>query len=338
MSREPRGGPNQIVRAAVDREGPLSGPIWNELRTFLAVAKRRSFNRSADLLGLSHQTIGRHIKRLEDVLAVQLLTTSKRGTVLTERGQELYELLVQVDRDFSATETDFRASRRDRVSNVRIGITDGLGLVYVAPALADFSEEHPRIRIHMRRPNNLRHLREDETDVLIWFQDDRSDDVTSTFLGWCTFAPFASTTYMERHARRGTGAEHLFVDSARFAAGHSGFARWQDLVATGRTAHLCDISVTYTVMVKAGAGIGLLPTYNDMDPSLRRAAPGVEIAIPVYALAMRERLRREPVSTVYDLVCGLFLADTTYLSRAGDAPHDPITTDPVRGYKMLFNL
>jgi DNA-binding transcriptional LysR family regulator len=73
---------------------PLSGIYWTELRIFLEVANARSFNKAAQQLGLSHPTIGRAVRRLEDALG----SLRPRGATLTARGEKLARELTRVDR------------------------------------------------------------------------------------------------------------------------------------------------------------------------------------------------------------------------------------------------
>jgi hypothetical protein len=52
-----------FARNPLDDEAILSGRFWAELRVFLAVAKTRSLNRAAEIVGTSRQTVSRQIKR-----------------------------------------------------------------------------------------------------------------------------------------------------------------------------------------------------------------------------------------------------------------------------------
>lgn len=60
-------------RSTLDEPIILSGPFWAELRTFLAVAKAKSFNKAGDILGISHPTVSRQVKRLQDLMGVPLI-------------------------------------------------------------------------------------------------------------------------------------------------------------------------------------------------------------------------------------------------------------------------
>ena len=85
-------------RSPLDHHELLSGHYWAELRVFLAVAKVRSFNRAAEMLGVSQPTVSKSVRRLQDVLGAQLILISARGVQLTERGEELATLLTKLDK------------------------------------------------------------------------------------------------------------------------------------------------------------------------------------------------------------------------------------------------
>lgn len=102
-------------------------------------------------------------------------------------------------------------------------------------------------------------------------------------------------------------------------------------------AHLCDTSVTYAVMVKAGAGIGLLPTYNDLEPGLSRVESPVEIDVPIYLHALSDRLAgADHVRAVFEYLTDLFPRSgfNTWSSLRLPRPENA----SARGYAMLFNL
>src|ERR1700744_236629 len=75
----------------------LSASYWGELRLFLEVARAKSFNNAAKQLDLSHATIARRVRRLEQQMRVQLIISTERGIKLTPRGQEVARALGSLD-------------------------------------------------------------------------------------------------------------------------------------------------------------------------------------------------------------------------------------------------
>ncbi|UZE20225.1 LysR substrate-binding domain-containing protein [Pseudomonas sp. B21-054] len=64
-------------------------PSLNALRAFEMVARKGTFGEAADALSVTHGAISRHIRTLEDVLGIVLLTRNAHGTKLTPEGARL---------------------------------------------------------------------------------------------------------------------------------------------------------------------------------------------------------------------------------------------------------
>jgi DNA-binding transcriptional LysR family regulator len=204
-----------ISRRALDHVDLLSGDYWGELRTFLWVAKAGSLSRAAELLGSSHATLGREIRRLQDQMGSQLVILTKNGARLTQKGRALADELLRLDQRLFSIASDLRAEKAEAEGAVRLGITDGLGVCFLVPELRRFSKQYPKIQVHLTSPGNFKNLRENQTDVILGFSFDQSYDMTSRPLGWLHFLPVASEAYIERMGvpTRNNVHKHLFVDS-----------------------------------------------------------------------------------------------------------------------------
>ena len=81
---------------------PDSGIELRHLRTFEAVAQRRSFTRAAEDLRVAQQAVSQQIKALERALGVTLLRRTSRRVELTAEGTvllgEARRVLAAVDR------------------------------------------------------------------------------------------------------------------------------------------------------------------------------------------------------------------------------------------------
>ncbi|HEY1736681.1 MAG TPA: LysR family transcriptional regulator, partial [Methylovirgula sp.] len=108
-----------ISRRALDQSGLLSGDYWGELRTFLWVAKAGSLSRAAELLGSSHATVGREIRRLQDQMGSQLVILTKSGAYLTEKGRALTAELLHLDQRLFSIASDLRAEKGEAEGIVR---------------------------------------------------------------------------------------------------------------------------------------------------------------------------------------------------------------------------
>jgi DNA-binding transcriptional LysR family regulator len=297
-----------LNRTPLDNPKVLSGPFWGELRVFLAVAKAKSFNRAAEQLNMSQPTVSRQVKRLQDVMGSQLVVPTQTGIKLTTRGQELAESLLKLDEKLFEISHDLKSETREAEGLVRVSVTEGLAGMFVAPNLVQFSDQYPKIHLHISNPVNLTSLRENQTDLMLGYMQGSQSGVTSQPLGFLHFIPVAANTYIERYGvpTRNNLASHFFIDSEYYAS-HTGiWDAWHNALLQGVVAHCCDNSFAYALLVKSGLGVGLLGTYTLSDPSAVPLDLDVHIKVPLYILAQTERLTSRPVRLVYDWLAAVF--------------------------------
>jgi len=327
-----------ITRRAIDQTSLLSGNYWGELRTFLWVAKAGSLSGAAELLGCSHATVGREIRRLQDQMGSQLVILSKNGAHLTQKGRALVDELLRLDQRLFSIANDLRAEKAEAEGTVRLGITDGLGVFFLIPELRRFSAQYPKMHIHLKSLGNFKNLRENQTDVILGFSPDPSHDMTSRPLGWLHFIPIATQSYIDRMGlpTLGNAHEHLFVDSEIYSAKGGPWDSWHALINRGTVAHYCDASISYGMMVKAGIAIGLVANYNMTEPSARPLDLDVHVKLRLYAVAMTERLQAKPVRIVFDLLEKLYGTQNPWFRESMVLSVD----DPLyrEGHTLLFNL
>jgi len=333
-----RGGAPSISKLAIEDGALLSGRYRGELRTFLAVAKARSLNRAAGELGVSRMTAGREIRRLQDAMGAQLLVLSKTGASLTRRGEELTRALQRFDREIHTITNDLRSEDREAEGVVRLSVTDGIGVVYIVPALRRLTEVHPRIRVELKTPQNYLSLIENRTDLMVGFGPEDHEDVTSVRLGTLHYVPMVSRAYVEKNGlpTHDNLHRHTFIDSDRYSGKMPIWSPWRRLVERGAISHCCDSPISYGMMVKAGLGIGVLASVHALEPSVLPLELDCRIAIPLYLSSLTERMHARPVRVVFNFVQSVlgkanpWLASSLNLEAKDAAVND--------GYAMLFNL
>jgi DNA-binding transcriptional LysR family regulator len=296
----------------------LSASYWGELRLFLEVARAKSFNSAAKQLNLSHPTVARRIRHLEKQMRVQLLVSTERGIKLTRRGQELAQFLANLDESLYAITTGVQEDTPDAEATVRVSITNGLNSLFLAPSLEDFSNKNPNIHIHTKSILSLNDVRENQTDMMLAFAppDSRSDLVVER-LGSVHYRPIATKTYVATHGlpREDNLHHHKFLQSYLYESDPEMWGDWNALVAKGRISHYCDDTFVYGIMAKLDLGIALLQTYLAVH---RDAVPvdfGILISMPLYGIALRDRLRSRPVRVVFEWLCEIFSERNEWLPR-----------------------
>ncbi|HJT42327.1 MAG TPA: LysR family transcriptional regulator [Rhizomicrobium sp.] len=298
-------------KSPLDDHRILSGPFWAELRVFLAVAKAKSYNRAGEELGMSRQTISRDILRLQDLMGAVLLVSSNSGVQLTDRGRELANRLLALDQMLFAMSHELRAETREAEGQVRIVATEALTGFFIVPGLAGFAQQYPKIHARIRNPVNLLSFRENQCDVMVGFGPLNDADLESRPVGFLHLLGTAARSYIDEHGvpTWETLPRHRFVDTDYYASQTPTFAPWRSAVARGITAHHCDNPFAYGLMIKAGAGIGLLGNFVMADPDFIPVGMGIHVKLPIYIHAQSERLKARPVRIVFDWLADIFSAE-----------------------------
>ena len=285
----------------LDDRGLLSGQYWGELRIFAEVARAKSFNRAAERLGLSQPTIGRKVRRLQDLIGTRLFVSTRQGVHLTPRGEELAAALLVLDQSLFSLASDLRAREDDAEGIVSVAISDGLGATFAVPAVAAFARRHPKVRLHLKSASHVSDLRANQVDMMLTLAPPRMRaDVRCEQVGTLHLIPLASEAYLARHGTptRATIADHLFLQSHVFQSDLPVWRSWQSLCATGRIAHYSDNTLVYGLLAMQGLGIALLGSFRAL--TLVPLDLGVHASLPLYALALTERLEARSVQVAYE--------------------------------------
>jgi DNA-binding transcriptional LysR family regulator len=129
---------------------PSPGFELRQLRTFAAVAQRRSFTRAADDLHIAQQAVSQQIKALERSLGVTLLRRTPRRVELTAEGEvflaDCRRVLAAADRAARRV----RAAARGELGTLRLAYTLTTVWDTIPKLLARIAEVHPQVKVEAR--------------------------------------------------------------------------------------------------------------------------------------------------------------------------------------------
>lgn len=141
-------------------------PPLNALRAFEAAGRHESFSRAADELGVSHSSISRHVRGLEDRLGVQLFRDLPRGLALSPEGASYLEQVTPaLDAIGQATEGLSAVPR----GTVTVNVETLFALKWLVPRLGIFREAHPDVDIRVEASSRLADVLRYEADFAIRF-------------------------------------------------------------------------------------------------------------------------------------------------------------------------
>lgn len=129
-----------------------------QLRCFVVIAEELHFGRAAQRMEMLPASLGRHLKKLEDGLGVQLVERTTRHVALTEAGAEIVEeardLLTRAD----TMEERARRSSRSQAKVLRIGAIDSAAIGLAPQLLSFFRQSHPEIEVTLHEQKTIRLL------------------------------------------------------------------------------------------------------------------------------------------------------------------------------------
>lgn len=128
---------------------------FNDLLSFMVVARERSFTRAAAQLGVSQSALSHAMRNLETRLEVRLLTRTTRSVAPTEAGEQL---LMRLSPHLLEIEQEFTALRdtRDRpAGNIRLTAGEHAMSAVLWPVLKPFMAQYPDINVEVTVDNGL---------------------------------------------------------------------------------------------------------------------------------------------------------------------------------------
>ena len=140
-------------------------PPLNALRAFCAASRHDSFSRAADEIHVTHGAVSRHIRQLEDILAVQLFHRLPRGVELTAEGKTLAFAVQRAFDEISDAVEIFRRSPNEKV--VTISTVPSIAARWLVPRLEAFQRSNPDIEMRISTTIQLVDLDRDGVDFVI---------------------------------------------------------------------------------------------------------------------------------------------------------------------------
>ncbi|WP_199634745.1 LysR family transcriptional regulator [Serratia sp. PAMC26656] len=172
---------------------------FNDLISFLVVARERSFTKAAAKLGVSQSALSHAIRGLEERLALRLLTRTTRSVAPTEAGERLVNSLGPRFAEIES-ELDALSEMRERpAGNIRITAGEHAVDSVLWPMLKSFLADYPDINVEITVDNTLTDIVADRFDAGIRLGEQVAKDMIAVRIAPdMRMVPVASPAYFER--------------------------------------------------------------------------------------------------------------------------------------------
>ena len=250
---------------------------WDEIRTAFQVARLGTVSGAADVLGVHHATVIRHIDALEKRLGVKLFQRHARGYTATESGRDLLAVAQTTEEQFAHLVSRIKGQGETVSGELVVTSISGISDL-LTPVMTSFQERFPDVRVRFLTDMRVFRLDYGEAHVAIRAGNgpEEPDNVVQP-LTRMKAGLYAARSYVDRFGKPASEAD---FDGHRFVCTDSEvtrapFHRW-----LRATVHPDQITYAATEVaaleqaVRSGAGIGFLMTLRAAgDPDLLEILP-----------------------------------------------------------------
>jgi DNA-binding transcriptional LysR family regulator len=239
----------------------MSVDTWDEIRTAYHVARMGTVSGAAEVLGVHHATVIRHVDALESRLGVKLFQRHARGYTATEAGLDLLQVAQATDDQFGQLVSRIKGRGDEVTGELVVTSLSGISPL-ISPVLVRFQQENPGLVVRFITGEKVLRLEYGEAHVAVraGTRPDQPDNVVQPF-HQLNVGLYASRDYIARRGRPETDAD---------LAAHD-FIGWDDPDSRAPSAvwmranlppsvnvYRCTDGIPMRDAVIAGAGLGFL--------------------------------------------------------------------------------
>ncbi len=238
---------------------------WSEIRTAYHVARLGTLSAAANVLGVHHATVIRHIDTLEAQLECKLFHRHPRGYVPTEAGRDLMQVSAATEDQFAQLAGRLRGKSATVSGDLVVTILSGLSPLFT-PMFVEFQQRHPDIRISLIEDERRLKLEYGEAHVALRAgRKPQEPDNVAQPLYSLPMSLFAHKSYVEKHGPildEEDIKNHLFVVNDTIRNG-APFTEWvQRHIKPEMIAFKSTRMRSMADAITAGAGIGFLTDWE----------------------------------------------------------------------------
>jgi LysR family hydrogen peroxide-inducible transcriptional activator len=138
----------------------MANVTFKQLRYFEALAQHRHFGRAAEACAISQPAMSVQIRELEETLGTRLFERGARQVALTDLGQEFALRVRDILRSVDELADFARSSQERPVGRLRIGVIPTIGPYLLPTIVANLTQLHPGLDIHVRETLTQRLIEE----------------------------------------------------------------------------------------------------------------------------------------------------------------------------------
>lgn len=170
---------------------------WDDLRYVLAVSRDQSLSLAGSRLGVSHTTVGRRVRAIEDALGVRLFDRTPDAFVTTAAGQDIAEVAEKVEAEIHLLEGRVLGRDAQLQGRVRVATMDTLFRKFL-PGFSSFMTRYPSVDLTVTSSDEEVSLLRREADVALRLTNKPPEYLVGRRVGRVSFCVFGERRLVER--------------------------------------------------------------------------------------------------------------------------------------------
>ena len=170
-----------------------------QIRIFVELVQAGSATEAARRMSIATSAVSRRLKELEQRLGTELLHRTTRSMALTEDGRAYYSRCVQILEDLREADREVSSRSQELQGTLRIATPWSFGVSYLVPAVTEFMQLHPEIRVDLDMDDRRVDLVAEGIDIAIRIGELQDSSLMARRLAPVSHIVAASPTYLQRH-------------------------------------------------------------------------------------------------------------------------------------------
>jgi LysR family transcriptional regulator, regulator for bpeEF and oprC len=240
---------------------------FNDINIFVRSAQTRSFSVAALQLGMSPSAVSKAVMRLEESLGIRLMNRTTRKIILTDDGAAFYERCRQILGELEEAELELKRAQSTPTGTLRIDLTTELGQLHIIPALPQFIERYPDLKLNISLSNRMADVIEEGIDAVVRIGVGPDSSLIMHGLGTARLIVCAAPNYLKRYGIPQTLEDLKHHNCISFVSPWTGRVfDWQfqddgQQISIPVEGNLC-LNNGKSLLDVALAGVGLVQVYN----------------------------------------------------------------------------
>lgn len=166
-----------------------------DLHLFVVVVDHKSIGKAAEKLHIAKSAVSRRLNLLEERYDIKLVDREPGNWQVTAAGRELYQRATSVLTDAQELEFDFKREPVNLSGHLHVSIANEFGHFFLMPALLNFQNRYPDIKLSLDFENHYVDLERENYDLVVRVSKETNTEFGEEIIGTFQHYMYAATDY-----------------------------------------------------------------------------------------------------------------------------------------------